>query len=408
LRITTTASPSWVAWSEIEVYQDATIAPEHFGYYCSGCSWVGSGNYTAATSDHANLIWIADFPVENVTPRIEEAAALGMRSVVGVSPVFFSGSSLAPGYQTSWETFAAGLAPYADDIAAFYPMDEPDIQGFDDTTLATAVAAIKATFPDIPVGVIYSPVSVGSGNHPGLSSYDWVGIDCYSEGNYQCGGTPYEDAYYALRALLDKSRQRTFLVPQAGLPVGTPDSAADALALEIDRYVALAHRDLLIVGIVPFIYQTFNDGAANWNGLEAYPTLRAKFAAVGQALQADYAAATAPCQSLPDGGPGGNDGGLPDAGVGGGGTAGAGAGAGGSAGAGGTAPGFAPAAEDSGCSCMAVGGRGGSSSFGDGEAALLTGVAVLGLARARRRGLGRLAAAFVASPSAARPARRVS
>lgn len=382
LRVSTNSGPSWVAWQEIELFQDASIAPEYFGYYCSGCSWVGNGNYTAATADHSNLIWIADDPVEDVTARIAEGAALGMRSVVSLSGVFFAGSELAPGYQASWDAYAAALGPYVESIAAFYPRDEPDLGGFSDATLAMAIATIKATFPTIPVGVIYSPLTVGGGAHPGIGSYDWVGIDCYSAGGYACGATAYEDAYYELRGLLDKSRQRTMLVPQAGLPVGTPDSAADALALEIDRYVSLAHRDVSVAAIVPFIYQTFDDGAANWNGLEVYPTLRAKFASVGLALQADYAAATAICEQ-PDGGVGGSGAGGTS-----GGGAGAGAGAaGGNTGAGGgTAGGIggsgpSSSSDDSDCGCR-LPGREAPVRRG---AALLVGGALLTCARARRR-----------------------
>ncbi|MBI5548854.1 MAG: discoidin domain-containing protein [Deltaproteobacteria bacterium] len=315
LRITTTLTPSWVSWSEIEVYQNPNVAPQHFGYFCSECEWVGDGSYASETSDHANLVWIGDDRgVEYVIARIEEAARLKMKSIVMPRGVFFPRSApteLDPNYQSNWDTYAHRLAPYINEIAAFYPVDEPDFR-FSDETVTRVVAAIKTTFPEVPTAVIYSPRSAFTGHHPGVLVYDWVSLDCYSTGQFKCFNGPtesvaFDDAYYALRSLLDPARQRTFLIPQAGMRKGyaigeQAEAYVEALGAELDQVAELARRDLMVVGLMPFIYQSFESTSGNWTGLEAFPTLRAEFVALARALAAESAAAVARCQQTPDAG----------------------------------------------------------------------------------------------------------
>ena len=301
LQIVTSQSPSWVSWSEIEVYTAPPDLPQYFGYYASAMVSVGTGDYTNAVSDHANLSFVLDVTSAATVAKIVEARALGMKSIVGLAPFFFDGlPTLDPNYASKWGALSAALMPYADSIAAFYPVDEPNTNGVPDATLATVTTAVKQTFPAIPLAVIYA----GNGGYVGISYFDWVGVDCYSQGNFDCFGTPYLDSYYGLRLALDKARQRTILVPQAGLPVGQPSSLVANLAQELGQFVTLQNADQLVVTMLPFIYQSFNDGSSNWYGLETFPTLRPDFVTVAKDMQSAWAAASAQC--------GGTDAGAPD------------------------------------------------------------------------------------------------
>ena len=96
---------------------------------------------------------------------------------------------------------------FISDIAAFYPIDEPNVVArvkysikhpngpaptpeellpYEEkiaADLELVGAAIKRSFPDIPIAVIF-----GATNRPIIpKNFDWVGFDCYGYfGN--CGG----------------------------------------------------------------------------------------------------------------------------------------------------------------------------------------------------------------------------
>jgi hypothetical protein len=258
----------------------ADAAPQYFGYYASSMAGVGSGEYSAYISDHANVSWIQDTAPATVS-KIAQAASFNMKSVVSLTGTFFNGFTLNPNYQVNWNAFADAITPSAGNIAAFYVMDEPNVHNVSAASLQT-ITAIKQRFPSIPIAVIYSYSDTN--NYPAIRSFDWVGIDCYSEGNFNCGGTPYLTAYNNLKAQLSPT-QRTMLIPQAGTRyIFKYSTGSLVLVNEAYQLRQLAFSDPSVIGVFSFIYQSFVENGSKWYGLEEMPLLRCTFVVFGNAV----------------------------------------------------------------------------------------------------------------------------
>jgi hypothetical protein len=97
-----------------------------------------------------------------------------------------------------------------------------------------AVAAEFIELKNVPLAVIYSE----RGSRPGISSYDWVGIDAYAMGSKILG-----KPYAKLRKLLT-SKQRLLLVP----------GGADPWREDPAPYFKRAASDPKLVGVVAFLW----------------------------------------------------------------------------------------------------------------------------------------------------------
>jgi len=291
VRVDVTYSQSWVGWYEIEIYQDRkTLA--YMGYINNTLQT--EPDRTLDVSDAANVSWIwpqydASTGSLVIVPKITEAKALGMKAIVNVYEALFicpSQCTLRP--DTSlWQATAASLAPYINDIAAFYAFDEPNFNNVSAADLAAAISRIKSSFPSTPVAVIYAEAISNFSPYVAISSPDWVGIDCYSDGQFKCGSASYMSAYNAMVAQLDPTRQRTILVPQAFISTGCGCDqqavAAQIANVEADQYFDLAKSDPLVVGIFPFIYQSRLPGPSpSVLGAEAFPNIKQKFTSIGR------------------------------------------------------------------------------------------------------------------------------
>lgn len=188
LRVSTDVSPSWVGWREVQVYQGL----QYYGYYGSAFSWVGTGNYTAEISGHSNVTWIADNtadPASAHAAKLREAHSLGMGAVLVVSHIFFEDDfKLKPNYQQEWHKYASAIEPHVQAVAAFYPLDEPFLNGQNrppdelKRDLETVNALIKERFPGKPVAVIFAWQTVANSAHFVIpNGYDCVGFDCYPQ-----------------------------------------------------------------------------------------------------------------------------------------------------------------------------------------------------------------------------------
>jgi hypothetical protein len=216
----------------------ALRAGQFFGYYgdCPTC--------VAETRAHTNVQWIAGWGSDGAqVPKIVERAKIAepLRTVI-MLPGMYVNKRLNPLGLVAARGIFQGLrdANVLQNVAALYPQDEPDLLGLDDVTVIEANRALRAVaaefdeLKNVPLAVIYSE----RGTRPGLSSYDWVGIDAYAMGSKILA-----KPYAKLRKLLTK-QQRLLLVPGGANP-WREDPAP---------YFKRAASDPKVIGIVAFLW----------------------------------------------------------------------------------------------------------------------------------------------------------
>lgn len=293
LRITTTESPSWVGWREIQVYRGGL---QYYGYFGSAQSGVSNGNYTAEISDHSNVTWIWGDSAGH-DALLTDAHNRGMGAVLDVSSVFFDQTywTLLPNYQTNWDNYAAAIAGNIGSVVAFFPLDEPFTRGRPrdemKLNLETISTTIKATFPGKPVAVIFAPTTVGdTANFVIPRGYDWVGFNCYPKtgGSFDnCDGHSIPWYVDTIKNKLT-ANQRMIMVPEGVYFGDVALSVARGFQSELidraDRFHTLAQSDPLFVGLFTFIYQSQQEGDYQWWGTRDLPLVRAKYYEIGQSI----------------------------------------------------------------------------------------------------------------------------
>lgn len=255
-----------------------TAQANYFGYFRT----YDNLNIDAIPSvaDHANVAMIGDFGGSGSMTNsvLSEAAGYNMKAIISVWDVFFIGPTLNPNYLANWQAFSAAIAPNIGNVVAFLPWDEPNNGGPSVTAIWPAVRAIRATFPHIPIMVDYAI----NGSWDGINSqdpnccsgsgclhnppncpylYDWAGFDCYDDGEPgaggvpQCNGQSIQVTYNTMKAQLDPTVQRTFLIPEAELHVPEVYSTNAAnLISELTWWSNTFKTDPMIVGMFPFLY----------------------------------------------------------------------------------------------------------------------------------------------------------
>jgi hypothetical protein len=216
----------------------ALRAGQFFGYYgdCPSC--------VEETRAHTNVQWIAGWGGEgSQVPKIVERAknAAPLKTVI-MLPGMYVNKRLNPLGLVAARGIFQGLrdANVLQHVAALYPQDEPDLEGLDDATVIEANRALRGVaaefieLKNVPLAVIYSE----RGSRPGISSYDWVGIDAYAMGS-KILGTPYTK----LRKLLT-NKQRLLLVP----------GGADPWREDSMPYFKRAATDPKVIGVVAFLW----------------------------------------------------------------------------------------------------------------------------------------------------------
>ena len=266
VRITTSASPSWVAWNEIEVYQGV----EYFGYYGDAITWVDGDRIQDTTAAGANLVWVGDGAAtwkQTYPQRLAEASARGAKVVLYLYYQLFKPdkSELLDNNQwlQNWaeiKTIIAAAPP--DSVAAFFLADEPydwpisAIHDFKPATMSTVTTEIRRAFPTIPIAVTITPWTLKQRDGTWVSMFDWVGFDCYGKWGdcYNYYGEPLgmQWSIDTLGTWLKPAQSRMAVVG-AYTPDGvTEDDAVDA----INRW----HKELLsdhkYAAVVPFRWGT--------------------------------------------------------------------------------------------------------------------------------------------------------
>ena len=216
IRITTTSSPSWIAWKEIEVYGGV----EYSGYWGDAFYWVGGGDYIPeTTAAGSNLVWIAtqSSNLAGLTSKLAEAQQHGAKAIVNVQTNVFNGASLTSDWQTQWSNIVSTInnSGYASTVAGFYLCDEPYLNGVTKATLNTLATQMRADFPTKALAVILSVPELQNTvtDSSYVSMFDWVGFDCYDSWT-SAYGTPggMPTLINKLRSLLSAT-QRMIAVP---------------------------------------------------------------------------------------------------------------------------------------------------------------------------------------------------
>ena len=244
-------------------YDFRTSSVRYFGY-------AFSGPYIEEVKDHTNLVHISsDFREQTDLQQLAQARQEGLMVALDLSSVFFPTGRQdfnlqQVQYSARWATYAARIAPYQDIIAAFYPVDEPYwVFGPPNGVLTRAEIAavltavnqqIKASFPQIPIAVVFAYPSVDDSLII-PESYDWVGFDCY-DGFDACGspGLLRRSVPDYLATLRSKKTalQRLILIPPAFQQELTMSEAQ--IVDIVDRYQQVAVTDPEVVAVIPFLW----------------------------------------------------------------------------------------------------------------------------------------------------------
>lgn len=206
----------------------------------------------AQTGDHCNLVFLpswgampTNWPViaSRAVDWLNEAKAAGIQNaVLTVDYLIFSGATLVPNAAANLTALLTQLqtAGVLQMVKAFYPCDEPDLNGFSDATLVAAVALIKkvaaqfAVLADVQCWVIY-----GVNGTPGMSAYDAVGRDNYGAG---AGALTWYNSVPAGKGLI--------LIPGGAQPWDTDPSA----------FVAYALTNAATICLLPFLWVDYAGG----------------------------------------------------------------------------------------------------------------------------------------------------
>ncbi len=258
VKVTTTQSPSWVAWKEIEVYQNV----EYFGYF-RDVPYPGP-DYSADTyANGANIFWANKNPGD-VTALLSQGAQRGERVVLDIGCAFFNCDTGVPwdGWETAWTQYVAAIqAGPPNTVAAFYLLDEPYYHAqnlaLTRDALAMVTARMRQDFPTIPIAVILSVGEVNMQLDPSyLQMFNWIGFDDYEPWGASCGGTM-ATLISTLRAQLSPT-QRMIAVPWGKRETWQNPDLAHQASENIGANINCWHSEVLSDGkyaaVVPYIW----------------------------------------------------------------------------------------------------------------------------------------------------------
>lgn len=285
----------------------AVAAPSYMSYF--GLSWL-----IDETQDHVNLYWAVswDWDRSEIVTELLDAKARGMRAIVHAEFAFFIGSgqfanSCPYTYRQDaaarWDSFAQELSQRGllDTVAAFYPLDEPDVCGLSPANTMAAIDIIRAhpLTSGKPIAVIFGcdvakkyggPYQNSGGHIYGnvLRTYDWAGFDCYGSTNIFtdpawttsrfdfscfCVRTTPGPSYYDNFKLQLNAGQRIILVPQGFI-------AKDGLPDDPQLFASQANADAAVILMAPFTW--FDQ--LYYPGIRSQPSIMQQWRTIGRSI----------------------------------------------------------------------------------------------------------------------------
>jgi hypothetical protein len=158
---------------------EAQLTNSVYGFYWT--AYPGAGCFATNVNGFANIGYLQWNQAD-----ADQIIACNSKLLPDTTWVFWDGAnSLRADYQSVWNSYKAQFTPYyISQIAAFYVMDEPYLHGLTPSQLQTAVACIKADFPNIPVAVTFAYPSLTNFTSSTWipSNLDWISFDQY--GNF--------------------------------------------------------------------------------------------------------------------------------------------------------------------------------------------------------------------------------
>lgn len=277
-------------------YKKAPPHLKYFGYYASAMEDVGidgnRGNYSKATSNHANMTMVAGGDIQ---AKMKEAKTLKMKVVLDCQSAFFDEKyQLRPDYKERWKAFAATLKENQDNILAFYPLDEPYGKGEEHgitpkkmkEQLELIGQEIKSTFPTKAVATIFTSSSVMDENFQIPKSFDWVGFDCYQKWN-SCEGHSIPEYFEKLEKAMHP-HQKIMAIGSAMTREENRWWMFRRHMGEIaEAYYTLAYNNPKVIAMMPFIYQTFDEGGdpkKRIYGIQDIPEALEAWTSIGQRI----------------------------------------------------------------------------------------------------------------------------
>ena len=308
VRVETTVSPSWVAWSSIDFSYAtrSTVATtptfkalsdphiQQFGYYGCAMNGVGTGDYINEVAPISNVVWVRWGTNDELLAKVQNAHQQGLGVILMVQNLFFPWASSAlyadepSGPRTRFEAVWSLLEPYQSTIKGFYVFDEPfwNNATADGTWTSVPDAQLKSNLtwvagelhsvaPGVPCIIIFAYTEV---SRPEFfsellpSEIDWIGFDCYLA--YGAEGTADKvQGYFDSFVQFKDPSQKIVLVPDAWWNT-SPDAGTDSLlAQRLSLYQSFAASSADVVAIYPFLYQTV--ASQNLFGAQSLPTTTA-------------------------------------------------------------------------------------------------------------------------------------
>jgi hypothetical protein len=259
------------------------VRERFFGYYASQMDGIGTLEDLDELKDKSNFVFIASGELDK---RLQRCRELGLKAMVHFPWLLFDEQMrLFDDWQTRVKWATDIMDQYLDVIIAFYPVDEPYLNGdkigrtVDEIyqSLETVGSFFKSRYPQLPIAVIFSAVELNKGFRL-PPSFDWFGMDCY-DNFFRCERATVPSYYDKLKvemAKLEAVDQRSrFLmaVPPAGYEVSNPENEAKHLN-QVPYYRKLVKDEEKIKVVIPFIWQTFSPENGGWHGARTSPKLK--------------------------------------------------------------------------------------------------------------------------------------
>ncbi len=218
-------------------------------------------NYLDEVAKFCNTAQLAAFdPAEDITARLDAAAAVGVFPILHVQTILFATSDtgtleLHADYAARWQSFVAlnSLVARAEQLACIYPVDEPVWNGVSAGDLAAACSLIDQTLPETPILIIEAPPVVDQLIVP--IEADWIGFDLYGTLDPNTDET-YQALTRTLRSRKTRADQKIVVVmetqwlPQYGQwGVQPGDMAGVAVS-----YTRFARRNKDVVAIIGYLW----------------------------------------------------------------------------------------------------------------------------------------------------------
>ena len=226
--------------------------------------------------------------------------SLKLKGILDLSRVFFdqkNGNSLRPNWQTRWDTYWQAIKPHIENIAALYPIDEPDGRvTMQDYALVTKAIKAKTTSTQrtLPILMVVTPSGALKIKEQTLSvppEVDWLGFD-----EYNCWGS---DCYQGVsipnkfQAIIDNAKshpgRQVVIVPDAMYHGKTIPSTQiqQEKANALQNYYQLCQTEPSCVAILPFLWSTLPNVENGLIGAQDMPVLKRNLISIGKIIKSN-------------------------------------------------------------------------------------------------------------------------